>query len=396
MAHPIFTEEHDLIRAQLRRFVDERVKPEGPKWEQAGFVPREVLRQMGELGFFSLRVPEALGGAGLDARASVVLAEEVGRSTHGGFAITVLVHTDMASPHLIRFGNKRQLEKYLPGIMAGTIITAVGVTEPGAGSDVAGIRTRAVRDGNHYVLNGAKMFITNGVHGDLYFIAARTDPEAKGSRAITIFMVEKGTPGFRVGRALDKTGWRSSDTAELIFEDCRVPAENVLGEPNRGFYSIMANFQTERLVIGAMAMAEAREAIRLTFDYVNQRTAFGAPLVGKAGHSPAPVAPPGRGRGGAPARASHGLARCRGPGLRGPGLDGQGAGGRSGERGALRLRAVPRRHGLRARDSGRAHGARCPRAVDRRRRLRGHARGDRQAVRAGLVRVSVTPHLGRR
>jgi acyl-CoA dehydrogenase len=278
MAHPIFTEEHDLIRAQLRRFVDERVKPEGPKWEQAGFVPREVLRQMGELGFFSLRVPEALGGAGLDARASVVLAEEVGRSTHGGFAITVLVHTDMASPHLIRFGSKRQLEKYLPGIMAGTAITAVGVTEPGAGSDVAGIRTRAVRDGNSYVLNGAKMFITNGVHGDLYFIAARTDPEAKGSRAITIFMVEKGTPGFRVGRALDKTGWRSSDTAELIFEDCRVPAENVLGEPNRGFYSIMANFQTERLVIGAMAMAEAREAIRLTFDYVNQRTAFGAPL----------------------------------------------------------------------------------------------------------------------
>ena len=278
MTHPIFTEEHELIRAQLHRFVDERVKPEGPKWEEAGFVPREVLRQMGELGFFSLRVPEALGGAGLDARASVVLAEEVGRSTLGGFANTVLVHTDMASPHLLRFGNKRQLEKYLPGIMAGTIITAVGVTEPGAGSDVAGLRTRAVRDGDHYVLNGAKMFITNGVHGDLYFIAARTDPEAKGSRAITMFMVEKGTPGFRVGRALDKTGWRCSDTAELVFEDCRVPAENVLGEPNRGFYSIMANFQTERLVIGAMAMAEAREAIRLTFDYVNQRTAFGAPL----------------------------------------------------------------------------------------------------------------------
>ena len=119
MAHPIFTEDHDLIRAQLRRFVEEKVKPQGPKWEEAGFVPREVLREMGELGFFSLRVPEALGGAGLDARASVVLAEEVGRSTHGGFAITVLVHTDMASPHLVRFGTKRQLEKYLPGVMAG-------------------------------------------------------------------------------------------------------------------------------------------------------------------------------------------------------------------------------------------------------------------------------------
>ena len=278
MAHPIFSEDQDLIRAQLRRFVDERVRPHGPKWEEAGFVPREILREMGDLGFLSLRVPEALGGAGLDARASVVLAEEVGRSSFGGFAITVLVHTDMASPHLVRFGSKRQLEKYLPGIMAGRTVTAVGVTEPGAGSDVAGIRTRAVRDGDAYVLNGAKMFITNGVHGDLYFIAARTDPEAKGSRAITMFIVEKGTPGFRVGRVLDKTGWRSSDTAELVFEDCRVPAENVLGEENRGFYSIMANFQTERLVIGAMAMAEAREALRLTFDYVNQRTAFGVPL----------------------------------------------------------------------------------------------------------------------
>ena len=278
MGHPVFTEEHDLIRAQLRRFVAEKVKSEGPKWEQAGFVPRQVLREMGGLGFFSLRIPEELGGAGLDARASVILAEEVGRSTYGGFAITVLVHTDMASPHLVRFGSKRQLDKYLPGIMAGTTITAVAVTEPGAGSDVASIRTRAVRDGDSYVLNGAKMFITNGVHGDLYFVAARTDPEAKGSRALTMFIVEKGTPGFRVSRALAKTGWLSSDTAELVFEDCRVPVENILGEENRGFYSIMANFQNERLVIGAMAMAEAREAIRITFDYVNQRTAFGEPL----------------------------------------------------------------------------------------------------------------------
>src|SRR5262247_4356609 len=278
MTHPIFTEEHDLIRAQLRRFVEERVKPEGPKWEEAGFVPREVLRQMGELGFFSLRVPEALGGAGLDARASVVLAEEVGRSTHGGFAITVLVHTDMASPHLVRFGTRRQLEKYLPGIMAGTTITAVGVTEPGAGSDVAGVRTRAVRDGGDYVLNGSKMFITNGVHGDLYFIAARTDPEAKGSRAITMFMVEKGTPGFRVGRALDKTGWRSSDTAELVFDNCRIPAGNLLGVEHQGFRSVMKNFQTERIALGAMAVGHCTQALKLTLAHVRERQAFGATL----------------------------------------------------------------------------------------------------------------------
>src|SRR5262249_198613 len=166
-------------------------------------------------------------------------------------------------------------------IMAGSTITAIGVTEPAAGSDVAGIRTPAVRDGPDYVLNGAKMFITNGVHADLYFIAPRPEGEAKGRPAITMFIVGQGTSGFRVGRPLDKTGWRSSDTAELVFEDCRVPAENVLGEENRGFYSIMANFQTERLVIGAMAMAEAREALRLTFEHVNARTAFGKPLYDK-------------------------------------------------------------------------------------------------------------------
>src|SRR4029453_17193122 len=160
MAHPIFTEDHDLIRAQLRRFVDEKVKPHGPKWEEAGFVPREVLREMGELGLFSLRVPEAMGGAGLDARASVVLAEEVGRSTHGGFPITVLVHTHRASPHLVRFGTRRQLEKYLPGVMAGKIITAVGVTEPAAGSDVAGLPTRAGRGGKDGGVKGKKVLFT--------------------------------------------------------------------------------------------------------------------------------------------------------------------------------------------------------------------------------------------
>ena len=312
MAHPIFTEDHDLIRAQLRRFVDEKVKPHGPKWEEAGFVPREVLREMGELGFFSLRVPEALGGAGLDARASVVLAEEVGRSTHGGFAITVLVHTDMASPHLVRFGTKRQLEKYLPGVMAGKTITAVGVTEPGAGSDVAGIRTRAVRDGNDYVLNGTKMFITNGVHGDLYFIAARTDPEAKGSRAITMFIVEKGTPGFKVGRALDKTGWRSLGhrradlrglpragreragraQPRLLFDHGQLP-DRAAGDRRHGH---------GRGARGDPAHLRPRQpAHRL-------RRA----VVGQAGDPPAPVAPAGRGRGGAPARASHGVARCPG------------------------------------------------------------------------------------
>jgi acyl-CoA dehydrogenase len=184
----------------------------------------------------------------------------------------------MASPHLARFGSKAQKDRYFGPVIRGETICAVAVTEPDAGSDVAGLRTRAVKKGNEWVLNGAKMFITNGVHADLYCVAAKTDPDVKGSRGITMFLVEKGTPGFRVGRALDKMGWRSSDTAELVFEDCKLPADAVLGEENRGFYAIMQNFQNERLVIGAMAAAESQTMLQLTHGYVMDRKAFGAPL----------------------------------------------------------------------------------------------------------------------
>lgn len=210
--------------------------------------------------------------------ATVVLAEELGRSTFSGVAITALVHTDMASVHIANAGNQAQKDKYLPGIIAGETIVAVAVTEPDAGSDVKGIRTTARREGDHYVLNGAKMFITNGVHADLYCVAAKTDPQGRPSQSVSIFVVEKGTPGFSVSRALDKHGWRSSDTAELSFVDCKVPAENLLGQEGRGFYAIMSNFQNERTVIGAMAMGEAQAAIDLTLDYVKTRKAFGAPL----------------------------------------------------------------------------------------------------------------------
>lgn len=163
-------------------------------------------------------------------------------------------------------------------LIRGEKICGVAVTEPDAGSDVAGIRTRAVRDGGHWVINGSKMFITNGVHGNVYFVAAKTDPTAKGSRGISIFIVEKGTPGFRVGRALNKSGWLCSDTAELVFEDCRIPAANLLGEENKGFYQIMRNFQNERMVLGAQMMGEAARAIELTLAYVRERKAFGATL----------------------------------------------------------------------------------------------------------------------
>jgi len=267
----------DLLRETIRRFVEKEVVPHGHKWEEQGFVPREILREMGKLGFLGLRYPEEYGGGALDARATALLAEELGRSTYSGFAITVLVHTDMASPHLVNAGSKAQIEKYLPKIISGEWITAVAVTEPDAGSDVKGIKTRARRDGDAYVLNGSKMFITNGQLADVYFVAAKTDPEA-GSKGVSIFIVEKGMPGFSVGKKLDKMGWRSSDTAELVFDGCRVPAANLLGEENRGFYAIMKNFQNERVAIAAMAMGEASRAIELTLEYVRTRKAFGAPL----------------------------------------------------------------------------------------------------------------------
>jgi acyl-CoA dehydrogenase len=277
-ASPYFTEEHDMLRQQVRRFVREEVQPHALAWEEAGMVPRDVLRKMGSLGFLGIRYPETYGGSAMDTLGTVVLAEELGRSTFGGFAITVLVHTDMASPHLVGSGSDAQKAKWLPKVIAGEAITAVAVTEPDAGSDVAGMRTNAKRDGDHFVLNGAKMFITNGVHADLYCVAAKTDSTVKGTRGISMFLVEKGTPGFSVGRSLDKHGWRSSDTAELVFDNARVPAANLLGEEHRGFYSIMRNFQNERLVLGAMTVGECQAALDLTLDYVTQRKAFGATL----------------------------------------------------------------------------------------------------------------------
>ncbi len=275
------TEEHVALRDQVARFVANEVEPHGAAWEEQGHVPREVLRKMGGLGFFGITYPAEYGGSESDALTSLVYAEALSRSTFGGFVVTALVHSDMASPHLMHAGSKAQIERYLPKIISGESITAVAVTEPDAGSDVAGIRTRARRDGADWVLNGAKMFITNGVLADVYFVAARTDPQAKGSRGISMFIVEKGTPGFRVGRALDKMGWRSSDTAELVFEDCRVPGVNLLGEENAGFYAVMKNFQRERIGAAAMAVGNALTSLRLTIEYVKTRKAFGGVLFDK-------------------------------------------------------------------------------------------------------------------
>ena len=275
--YPYFGEEHTMLRHTIRRFVADRVLPNGDAWEEQGYVSREVLREMGALGLLGMRYAPEFGGAGLDTLASVVLAEELGRSTYGGFASTVLVHTDMASPHLNRAGSRAQLERWMPDITAGRKITAVAMTEPDAGSDLASMRTSARRSAGGYVLNGAKMFITNGVHGDLYFVAAKSGEPGR-NRQMTMFAIEKGAPGFRVARALKKHGYLSSDTAELVFEDCFVPEENVLGQEGQGFYALVRNLQNERLVLTAQAMGEAMKAIEITLDWVKQRRAFGAPL----------------------------------------------------------------------------------------------------------------------
>ena len=275
MDHAHCTPERELLREQVARFIAREVEPNGLAWEEAGFTPREVLRKMGAAGMLGLMVSPEFGGGGADALTNLVFAEALSQSTFGGFIITVLVHTDMASPHLHHAGTPEQQARWMPGITRGETITAVGITEPGAGSDVAGLRTTARREGDEWVLNGSKLFITNGVHADLYFIAART---GQARHAISIFAVEKGTPGFTVGRALKKTGWLSSDTAELVFDNCRIPAAHLLGEEGQGFRAIMKNFQTERIALAAMAVGHSMRALELAREHVMQRQAFGATL----------------------------------------------------------------------------------------------------------------------
>ena len=275
------TEELAAIRSQIRRLVENEVVPHGEQWEEEGRVPRRLFRKLGRIGLFGLRVPESRGGVGLGHLASATVTEELGKSTFGGVMASVAVHGELAMPYLYRYGSAYLQDKYLPKMVSGELIGALGVTESGAGSDVAAMATRAVRDGDEYVINGSKMFISNGDSSDVVVLSAKTDTEAVPHRGISLFLVEKETPGFTVSRTFDKHGWRSSDTAELVFEDCRVPARNLIGEPNRGFYAIMRNFQNERLVLAAAALGEARKALEITVEYVKTRRVFGKVLWAK-------------------------------------------------------------------------------------------------------------------
>lgn len=270
------TDELEAIYDQTVEFVANEVTPHADSWEEEGKVPRDVLAKMGALGMFALRVPEEHGGLGLGYLASATFSEALGSSTYAGFEATVLVHTDMSGPHLVNSGSPEQLATYLPGALAGTTIMAIGVTEPDAGSDVAGMRTKAVKDGDGWRINGTKTFITNGVYGDLVVVAARTDPDNR--YGISMFLVPSGTEGFSVAKKLDKHGWRCSDTAELLLDNVWVPDSQLLGTPHRGFYETMRNFQNERMVLVGMGVGAAQKAIDVTLAYTQERKAFGGHL----------------------------------------------------------------------------------------------------------------------
>jgi len=277
MTHYFFTWEHETMRNTLRRFVEKELAPHAEEWEKEEYFPDWVFRRMGELGFLGLCYPEEYGGQGGDLFMAVVFFEELARSGIGGLPLAMLVQTQMVPPLIFRFGTEEQKRKYLIPTLKGEKIACLGITEPNAGSDVASIQTRAVRTGNYWVINGRKIFITNGVRADFILLVAKTDP-SKGHKGISLFFVDKGTPGFIVSRKLKKVGMLCSDTAELLFEDCIVPEENLLGEKNKGFYHIMWELQYERLFGACIALGSAQCAYEQALSYARQRIQFGRPI----------------------------------------------------------------------------------------------------------------------
>ena len=276
MERDIFTDEHAAFRDLVCSFIAKEVAPHHEQWERDGVVSRDVWLAAGRAGLLGIEIDEKYGGGGLqDYRYYLILGEELARTgMHGpGFG----VHNDIIGPYLQRLCTPEQCERWRPGYCSGEIITAIAMTEPGAGSDLQGIRTTAVRDGGHYVLNGQKTFISNGQLCDLVIVVARTDPEA-GYRGISLFAVERGTGGFERGRNLDKVGMHAQDTSELFFSDVRVPAGNLLGEEGGGFIALMQNLPRERVAIGTAALAGAEGAFGQTLEYCQQRQAFGRPI----------------------------------------------------------------------------------------------------------------------
>ena len=278
----IFEPEHESFRQTVRSFIDKEVTPYHEQWEKDGVVDRSVWTKAGELGLLCFDVDEQYGGAGVkDFRYNLVMAEELTRAGANGPGF--LVHTDIIVPYISSLGTEEQKQRWLPGLVSGELISAIAMTEPGAGSDLQGIRTHAVDKGDHYVLNGSKTFISNGILADLVIVVAKTDPEA-GHKGVSLLVVERGMDGFERGRNLDKMGLKAQDTSELFFDNVVVPKENLLGEEGSGFISLMVNLPQERLSIAMIAAAACEHIVDLSLAYAKEREAFGKPI-GKFQHN---------------------------------------------------------------------------------------------------------------
>jgi acyl-CoA dehydrogenase len=271
-----YSEEHRIFRDTLRKYLEKEVIPHVEEWEEAGIVPRTAWKGMGEQGFLAMHVPEEYGGFGADFLYSVIVTEELCRTNHTGLAASL--HSDIIVPYIEAFGTVEQKKKYLPGCVTGDIITAIAMTEPNTGSDLAAIKTTAVERDDFFVINGQKTFISNGINCDLVIVAAKDPAETNPHSAVDLFLVEAGTPGFEKGKRIKKVGWHSQDTAELYFTDCRIPRTNRLGEKGSGFLNLMLKLQQERLVCAIAAVAAAEFIMDLTINYCKQRTAFGRPI----------------------------------------------------------------------------------------------------------------------
>ncbi len=277
MDRTLFSEEHEAFRKAFRQFAEREIVPHQARWRDQGQVDREVWTKAGKAGFLCPWVEEKYGGAGSDFLASTVILEELSRIYESGFAMGL--HSDVVVPYIEAFGNEEQKQRWLPGCCDGSLVTAIGMTEPGAGSDLAAIQTTAVKDGDDYIINGSKTFITNGQLCDLVVLATKTDTDPKNAhRGISLFVVEATRVGFKKGKRLHKMGMASQDTSELFFEDCRVPAANVLGQVGTGFMMMMQKLQQERLTVAIAAVAGAEQVVKDTIEYVKERTAFGKPI----------------------------------------------------------------------------------------------------------------------
>jgi acyl-CoA dehydrogenase len=271
-----YSDEHRIFRQTLRKFLEREIIPHVEEWEEAGIVPRSAWKKMGEQGFLCTAVPEEYGGAGGDFLYSVIAAEEMTRTNHSGLAAPL--HSDVVVPYVVTFGSEEHKKKYLPGCVSGDIITAIAMTEPNTGSDLAAIKTTAVEQGDQVVINGQKTFISNGINCDLLILAARDPAVDNPHRAVDLYLVEAGTPGFEKGRKLKKVGWHSQDTAELYFTDCRIPVANRLGAKGSGFINLMLKLQQERIMCCIGAVAAAEYMLEITIQYCKERTVFGKPL----------------------------------------------------------------------------------------------------------------------